>query len=497
MDTQAERVGQRGCVGGGVGLMLLMLGLGSGPLTAQEAPSFPDLPADLPVGEGSTRPCLSSVEGEVLCGRFRVAENRDVAGGRTIDIAFVVLKALRDGGNADAFTQFYGGPGAGTTASASAVARGRADIRADRDILLVDYRGVGSSSPLSCDNPYPGGTSSRFETIFPLDHVDACRERLSARADLSRYTTPGAMDDLAELTEWLGYAQLDLFGGSYGTREAQVFTRRHPEMVRTVVLNGVAPVQDRVYLYHARYLQDALENLFDECEAQSACREAFPDLREATREVLETAKSAPATVQAEGTAVPFGIGPLSYALRGLLYGQAGTVPARIYEARNGHWQGLADYFLSRQAWVRSADGTPAGYHFSVLCAEDIDPLTWPEIEQATAGTFMGDYLIGGYKRACEHWSAAEPPPSFFQPVRSDKPTLILSGGRDPVTPVAGGEEIAAGWPNSLHVVVPNGGHGQGGPCIDRMVLHLVRTGTIDGIDTSCVQSRPPTRFEIP
>jgi pimeloyl-ACP methyl ester carboxylesterase len=171
----------------------------------------------------------------------------------------------------------------------------RSDISRDRDILLIDHRGTGNSAGLHCDTPCPGGVSSRFETVFPLDHVEACRTMLSEHTDLSEYTTPIAMDDLAELSSWLEYTQLNLSGGLYGTREAQVFTRRHPDMVRTVVLNGVAPVDDRIYLYHARYLQNALENLFEECESQPDCRAAYPDFRAVTAEVLETAKNTPPT----------------------------------------------------------------------------------------------------------------------------------------------------------------------------------------------------------
>ena len=109
---------------------------------------------------------------------------------------------------------------------------------------------------------------------------------------------------------------------------------------------------------------------------------------------------------------------------------------------------------------------------------------------------MGDFLIAAYKRACDAWPAADLPDDYFTPVRSDKPALLLSGGRDPVTPVSGATAVAKGWPNALHVVVPNGGHGQGGPCIAAMELQLIRTGSTEGIDTSCVRSPPPTEFEI-
>jgi len=490
-DGSGRAVWHLGCLA----ITLAAWAAGTG-LAAQQAPDFPTLPDGLPVGEGRTQPCLDQVGGEAVCGRFRVRENRDAQSGRTVDIAFVVLRALHDRGNRDAYTKFLGGPGAAATPYASNAARDLSAIREDRDILLVDHRGTGGSEALLCDNPFPGGVRSRFKTVFPLDHVEACRDMLSRRADLSQYTTARAMDDLADLVGWLGYAQLDLNGGSYGTREAQIFTRRHPDMVRTVILNGVAPVDRWVYLQHARTLQDALDTVVSECAAQAPCKAAYPDLAAVLQDDLATATDHPPEVSVEGEVVPFGIGPLSYALRGLLYGEAGVVPARLYEAHEGVWRQLAAYYLRRQSWVGGADGTPAGYHFSVLCAEDIDPIGWDDIERETDGTFMGDFLIGAYKRACERWPSARLPADYFTPVRSDKPALLLSGGRDPVTPAAGAVAVAAGWPNALHVVVPNGGHGQGGPCIAAMELHLVRTGSIEGIDTSCVKSAPPTRFRI-
>ena len=109
---------------------------------------------------------------------------------------------------------------------------------------------------------------------------------------------------------------------------------------------------------------------------------------------------------------------------------------------------------------------------------------------------MGDFLIGSYKRTCEAWPSAELPQGHFTASRSDAPALILSGGRDPVTPVSGGNRVAEGWPNSLHVSVPNGGHGVGGDCISQMIQTLVESASISGLDQGCVEDSPPTVFEI-
>ncbi|HUG40215.1 MAG TPA: alpha/beta fold hydrolase [Longimicrobiales bacterium] len=132
-----------------------------------------------------------------------------------------------------------------------------------------------------------------------------------------------------------------------------------------------------------------------------------------------------------------------------------------------------------------------------LCAEDIAPVTDDDVARETAGTFMGDHLIQAYRRVCDLWPHATLPESHWEPVTSDAPTLLLSGGRDPVTPPEAAEAVARHLPNSLHVVVPNGGHSVGGPCIAEMIRVLVDTGSLGAVDPSCVEAAPPTGFRLP
>jgi fermentation-respiration switch protein FrsA (DUF1100 family) len=80
---------------------------------------------------------------------------------------------------------------------------------------------------------------------------------------------------------------------------------------------------------------------------------------------------------------------------------------------------------------------------------------------------------------------------FLEPVTSDVPTLLISGERDPVTPAADAERAARTLKNSLHVVVPDGSHGFQGidgaaGCINGLIVRFVETGTVKGLDTSCV-----------
>jgi pimeloyl-ACP methyl ester carboxylesterase len=481
-------------------LLLFTLAVASPGMAQEEQPPrpvFPDIPEGAPAGTGIMQPCMEELEGEVRCGRYRVWEDREARAGRTIDLGFVVADSLDPSADDSvAATFFFGGPGSQVTAPSPIIIGYHQTLRQSRDLLMLDFRGVGASGPLDCAVPYPGGVASRFGSIFPLDHIVACRDRLSERAQLDLYTSEINMDDLEELRGWLNYRALDLIAGSYGTREAQVFLRRHPESARSVVLEGVAPIFEPGYVKDARELHIALDTLVDECLADDRCAAAYPDLREDLTSLLDRVRTDPPRVVVEGESVVFGPGELGYALRGLLYTRAREIPATVDRTSDGDWQSLADYYYARSGWV-SEEGGEAGMHFSVVCAEDFANLDRETIEKETAGTFLGDYLAGGYADVCEIWPHARLDPSFWEPVTSNVPVLLISGDRDPVTPPPGAEAVARYLPNSLHIVVLGAGHGIFDACLKAIQDRFVETASVEGLDTSCLEARGPTDFALP
>lgn len=477
-----------------VGLGATLFGLHAS-VGAQEA-VFPLLRDEAPAGTGVLEACDPGVPGTARCGVYRVWENRDARRGRTVDVHFVVLGALDPAERQDdAVTVFGGGPGADMIGGVAGLTRVAEPFRRSRDIVLFDFRGTGRSGSLTCDVPYPGGLPSRFGTVFPTDHAEACRDALLRRADLAWYHTNATVDDLEEIRSWLGYSAFNLIAGSYGTREAQVYMRRYPGSVRTAVLNGLVPVGRPGYLYMAPSLQGALEAVFADCREDRACAGAYPHLEARFQEVIERLDRGPVTVEVRGERVPFSRGDFAYALRGLLYGRSGEVPYRIDQAWRGEWSELATYYVGRTDWV--SDGFASGYHFSTLCTEDLSRVTPGRIDEVSAGTFMAGHLIRGYYEVCRIWPAAPLPKGFDEPVRSSVPTLLLSGTRDPVTPAEFAEEVAAQLPNSVHVVVEGGGHGVGGPCVLGMQLTLVETGSVEGLDASCVEGVRGPPFRLP
>jgi hypothetical protein len=84
-------------------------------------------------------------------------------------------------------------------------------------------------------------------------------------------------------------------------------------------------------------------------------------------------------------------------------------------------------------------------------------------------------------------------------VTSSIPTLVLSGELDPVTPPSWGEEAAATLSNSLHIVMPGTGHTAGGTgCGQRIMRQFIEKGSIEGLDTSCIDKvKRPAFFLSP
>jgi pimeloyl-ACP methyl ester carboxylesterase len=311
-------------------------------------------------------------------------------------------------------------------------------------------------------------------------------------ADPSLYTTPIAMDDLDEVREYLGYERINLYGGSYGTRAAIVYVRRHGDRVRSVVLDGVAPTDMALPLYMSRDGQRALDLLFADCESDAGCGAAFPDLRGRFARLLDRLDASPETrsIVHPRTARPEEITVNRMLLSGIVFGAlyspeaSSMIPFLIDRAVAGQYEGLiALGSLSEGA----ADQISMGMRYSVVCAEDAPLIDAETLSRETADTFMGQTTADMFLRPCEFWPRGEVPEDYYEPFPADVETLILSGQLDPVTPPTWGERIARQWPNSRHIVVPGIGHGVAvRGCTMQMVRRFYDEGTARNLDAECV-----------
>jgi pimeloyl-ACP methyl ester carboxylesterase len=459
------------------------------------APAPPPAPA--PQGwQGKLSPCaLPDGGGEARCGTHEVFENRETRSGRKLALRIVLLPAKGRNRAPDPIFFLAGGPGEGATANAPELVH--SPLRARRDLVFVDTRGTGGSNPLSCRL---WGDGTRLDHIFPLDAATACRDELRKKADLTRYTTAAAMDDVDEVRRYLGYGPVNLLGGSYGTFAAQVFLVRHPEGVRSVVLSGVAKPGDPNPLYHARNAQHALELLARDCAAEPACHAAFPRFREEVSAALDqlARKAVRVEVTHPATGKPVAVlltrSAAADTLRFALYNprQARAVPLHVHLAAQGYYRQLANEAVQLRADLQQE--LALGLLFSVTCAEDLPRIDPKEIPAVTRGTFYGDDRVREQLAVCAVWPHAPLPPGSGDLVRSDVPALLLSGERDPVTPPADAALVAKGFAHGLWIQIPHGTHNGAGDCEDRVIAAFVERGSAEGLDVSCMKTAQAVPF---
>lgn len=460
------------------------------------------------------QPCkVDGLEASAKCGRYEVFENRVTKKGRKISLNIMVLPATGANRQPDPFIYIPGGPGSSATEDAPGIAQAFARIREQRDLLFIDQRGTGGSHPLNCDFFNPADAQSYLGYFFPLEDVRKCRQQLEPKADLTLYTTSTAMDDFDEVRAALGYQRLNLFGASYGTRAAMVYLRRHPETVRTVTLHGVSPTDQFMPFDFPQQNERALQGVLSECAADEACNKAFPNLKAESKAVLGRLMKESVEVavriqdqrgsvsqQSTRTTVKLSRDLAAEAIRYMLYssGMSPQIPWFLHQAAEGNYAPLAEAaVMYRRNLVATGSN---GMYLSITCAEDLPWIKAGEGERLAKDTFLGDYRLRQQREACALWPRAQIDSKYSEPVRSSVPVLIFTGQWDPVTPPSHGDRVASYFSNSLHVVVPQGGHGFGGlqglDCIERMNTLFVQNGTVKGLDTSCVKNIRRRPFKI-
>lgn len=455
--------------------------------------------------ELSLRPChIPNLEDEVRCGTYQVYEDRVARVGRTIGLNIVVIPALQAKHAPDPVFWLHGGPGAAATQTAGAAREDfLAGLRHDRDLVFVDQRGTGNSSPLNCDlGDSPDDLRAFFGELLPRSKVRECRQRLEKTANLKLYTTQIAMNDLDEIRAALGYETINIAAASYGTIAAQAYMRQHPTHVRAVFLLGVATPGVKQPLLFPRAAQHSLDLLFEDCAADP-CHAAYPNLRQEFDSVLARFNSGPISVvvinpsSKHKESVQLFRGSFVERIRLLLYTTtfARFVPLVIHSAYDN------DYlpFEAMSINYNPASIMARGMYMTITCSEGIPFISEQDIVRETAGTFVGDYRIRAHIEACKEWPKGEVPRSFIGPVRSNVPVIMISGELDGSTPPWFAKAALKYLPNGRQLNIRYYGHQTDSPCIWTILNGFIEKGSVKGLDTSCTENikRPPFAMELP
>jgi pimeloyl-ACP methyl ester carboxylesterase len=429
------------------------------------------------------------------CASMVVPENPAVPAARRITLRIARIEAQVPGLHDDPVVLLAGGPGQSAIDAYLNTQVALRRLNRERDILLVDQRGTGGSNRLACDEPddidAAPADAAQWRSL-----AEACRKTLEQNADLRFYTTSDYIADLERVRAALGAPRFNLIGGSYGTRVAQEYLRRHPDAIRSVVLDGVVPPTLAMPGEHAQNFEDALRKIFARCAADTACAQRHGDLS-ANLKAAQQRLDDDSSKQAYADAIDYS--PKS----GSLSRDALSLLIRLY-AYQPESAALLPMLVSAAAAGRDApllaqvdqlsqglgDQLAHGMELSVLCSEDA-PRLQPRPEDAN--TLLGKALVDGALAQCSVWPRGEVPANFAEPLVSDAPALLLSGEFDPVTPPRYAEQVLRTLSQGRHLVAPGQAHivmTRG--CMPKLVKTFIDTLDATSLDASCVDVMGPT-----
>lgn len=473
------------------------------------------------------------------CGRLLVPLDWRARRGPRITIAYRWYPATQPVSPDRTVVPIEGGPGLPTTASVDGYRAMYRPLLRHWNLLAVDNRGTGASTPLDCRRlqRFHGSTAGpAFQRVVgrcgaTLDHRWRYPDgRWVHASDL--FASASTARDLAAVIRALRLDRIDLYGDSYGSWLAQVFAARFPGLIRSVVLDSTYETVNLDPWYRGTIR--AMPAAFDVvCRRAPACASAargssWSRLRALARSLRRHPIS--------GT-VPSHTGTLRHVtmhVTGLvdLLNDAAEDPG-IYQAidaaarawlRDRDPAPLLRLYDQRLAYDENYFGVPAsedsaGLYFAVAC------LDYPQLfdmhatpsartaelaaaEAALPASTFSPFTVREWMAqnenteaytACIQWPApkvAEGPIVRSLPLLpASIPVLVLAGELDTITPPAGagvvlsqigGRSRLITFANATHVVGAGNTY-----CASVLVQEFVaEPAGIGGLDASCAYAVP-------
>ena len=449
------------------------------------------------------------------CGYVTVLEDRAKPDGRTIELYVVRIRALSPIRHPDPVIYLAGGPGGSATRGTQRFLYQGRSLWTGRYLVLFDQRGIGRSRPrLECAQYRHDYADIRHRDLDPDEELEwgveallGCKRTLTESGiDLSTYTSASTAADVPDIVSAMGFDSFNLYGTSYGTLLALTVMRDFPAGVRSVVLDGVLPLQISRYETYYADRSAAVDRFFRHCEADPACSRQHPNLEETFWRAVARYTDAPFTLEyydryadrfyEEEFDGDFVVARFASSLRSKRW--IPYLPLLVSEIAAGN-DFVADAWARPVSWADSEPIDNSAAWASMVCYSYGSLLDHAKIaaDRAAHPRYVDPEHRHFAPALCDRWNDRPTDPIESEAVVSDIPTLLLSGQFDPTTPPRWADLAAETLSNSYSFVVPMAGHGVGilTPCGQKLMgSFLYRPEQVR--DSSCLASDQPQFSDI-
>ncbi|MFD8694856.1 alpha/beta hydrolase [Kitasatospora purpeofusca] len=448
-------------------------------------------------------PCPKEAESPLLeCTTLDVPLDYRDPDGRRIEIAVSRMASKDPAKRRGVLLTNPGGPGAAGLGYPAALAAAGLpkDVLDSYDLIGFDPRGVGRSTPVTCDltpwqqqrGSFPPYAHTAADVAREADNARTVARQCAGSATgwmLPHTTTANTARDMDRIRAALGESKASYFGTSYGSYLGAAYAAMFPERGDRILLDS--------NLGPGGYDLEAFRRLGRGTE------DRFPDF-------AEFAAARPR----------YGLGATPQQVTAKFHELADRLDARPVGGMDGTlFRGMTFdrlYFevlmpVLAEAWQALDRGEPVpppppsenllAARLHVICGDSHWP-TKVEVYQRNAAIDRVRYpLVGGSTGSigpCAFWPRERTEPPVRIDDRGPSNVLMVQNERDPGTPLVGAEELrrALGWRAQL-VTADQGGHGVypfgRNTCVNDAATVFLTTGRRPANDFACAaEARPGT-----
>jgi pimeloyl-ACP methyl ester carboxylesterase len=494
---------------------------------AQNAEAQPPLRAE-PVTPCFAEPSAATkVDYRYDCGYVVVPENRKIAGGRAVKLGFLRLHSRTETRKPPLF-MLSGGPGGSLIIPAAfdLFQPGLlGPVLDQRDVVVLDQRGTRHTLPhLDCPefHTLPWTAYSRQlskEAALGLERrqLESCVHGFRQQGvDLAQYNSLALAADVNDARRALGYDKIVYYGASYGSQLGQHVMRDFPSILQAVILDGTSALSRKSWVEdRAIDMEFSLRQLETLCREDEKCNAAF-DVPALIQKGLALFEQGPIPASFIDPAQPGKTFPIEVTERdfaGLVYEKLGykigvaSLPFILLQltkdGRSSMGQALGQWRGEKLLASRKSSGGELStvMYMAVVCSDD--PVRSPaEVIRKGAGPLpllFADAAAKELIRMCEAVKVPSLPDETDVNVKSDIPTLILSGRLDAQTPTFRSEEVKKSLSNARLAVFPDGTHVQVG-AVNRCAMKMIAQFLNDPkgeVPTDCLRDHGLPGFVLP
>ncbi|WP_157246991.1 alpha/beta hydrolase [Nonomuraea typhae] len=440
------------------------------------------------------------------CAELTVPLDHSKAAGRTIKLELSRIPATDRARRIGTMVLNSGGPGESTLGMPLRTRAAMKDVAARFDLIGLDPRFVGRSTPLDCGWPVgmwirsAGATRASFDrqVVVQRDLANRCAQR---HADVLPYVnTRDTARDIDLVRRALGERRISFLGYSYGSYLGAVYTQMFPGRTDRVVLDSAGDP--------GKWSPRATQGSEEEAERAlrgwarwAARRHDTYGLGDTPARVLGTVNSIVVATQDR----PLRVGEYEVDDQVVPYILAGSGDDRpaaraefastvriLNEAAHGRSAKPGPELAGFLAFVLSSAGSPlASPAAAIICGDNAAPrdpeVYWNDIQRSRAR----HPLFGPLKNniwPCASWP--NQPRERATHIANATPALIVSSTGDTATTYEGSKAMRRALTGSrlltLRDTTAHGIYGEyGNACVDAKVNAYLATGVLPAVDQTC------------